>query len=43
MLSKNFPKEEKGISELFKAIKRLGEEAEKLPTPYDKKEYYSIH
>ena len=34
MLSKKFPKEEKGISELFKAIKRLGEESEKLPTSY---------
>ena len=33
MLSKKFPKEEKGISELFKTIKRLEEEAEKLPTP----------
>ena len=35
MLSKKFPKEEKGISELFKTIKRLYEEAEKLPTPYN--------
>src|SRR3990170_4008939 len=31
MLSKKFPKEEKGISELFKTIKRLKEDAEKLP------------
>jgi len=33
MLSKKFPKEEKGISELFETIKRLKKEAEKLPSP----------
>jgi prolycopene isomerase len=33
MLSKKFPKEEKGISELFKTIKRLKDETEKLQTP----------
>jgi prolycopene isomerase len=33
MLSKKFPEEEKGISDLFKAIKRINDEAEKLPTP----------
>ena len=33
MLSKKFPKEEKGISDLFKSVKRLQEESEKLPTP----------
>ena len=33
MLSKKFPKEEKGISELFETIKRLKEETEKLQTP----------
>jgi phytoene desaturase len=38
MLSKKFPKEEKGISKLFEAIRRLGEESEKLPTPYHKKD-----
>ncbi|PKP57462.1 MAG: hypothetical protein CVT88_08830 [Candidatus Altiarchaeales archaeon HGW-Altiarchaeales-1] len=33
MLSKKFPKEEKGISKLFNTIKGLKEEAEKLPNP----------
>lgn len=35
MLSKKFPEEEKGISELFKTIERLGEESEKLPAQYN--------
>ncbi|MHB8278897.1 MAG: phytoene desaturase family protein [Candidatus Humimicrobiaceae bacterium] len=33
ILSKKFPKEGKGISELFETIKRLKKETEKLPTP----------
>jgi phytoene desaturase len=35
MLSKKFPNEEKGISELFKVIGGLAEESEKLQIPYN--------